>query len=139
MPTTSHGPGGRESCGPRRDSTERSGPETQTLHECCPRSCCHAVNWDLGDCAGALLHNTDAWLWLIDYALKITLSPRFFLPVKRMVTIVMDGACPGAFTDLEDAFQSNPALPMIACQWCSAHNGNLLLKAIGNIDGTRMG
>ena len=89
------------------------------------------VFWDLKDTSGTEKSSE----WLRDFVITAVKSPEFPVPVKHLVTFVMDGACRTSFPLIEAAFKDDKDLPNVVCQWCSCHSFNLLLKALADING----
>ena len=89
------------------------------------------VFWSLEDVSGERKTKE----WLCDFILRTVRDKDFPLPIKDLVTIVMDGACRTSFPLIEEAFKQDEKLPNVVCQWCSTHSLNLMMKAIADIDG----
>jgi len=49
--------------------------------------------------------------------------------ISDLVTCVLDGGCRSWFTLIEEKY------PKLICQWCGAHSVNLLMQALGELDG----
>ena len=59
----------------------------------------------------------------------------FPIDCKDLIFLVMDGGERSSFSLIESTFAGNAALPNAMCMWCVAHAWNLLLKALGELDG----
>ena len=75
--------------------------------------------------------------WQAKVLMEAAKDPDIPCDPKDLITIILDGACATSFEEVEKAFFADASTGNVVCQWCSTHSLQLLLKAVGNIDGIK--